>query len=130
MVPESGWGGSSAAVSGRKIVLVVEDDVLLRLAISETLREAGYFVLEAATSESAMVLLASYDVALLFTDIKLDGVLDGTALARVARRHRPDVIVIATSGMEEPTGLDPDVTFVPKPYQPEMIVDLMNDRLN
>ena len=116
--------------SRRRVVLVVEDEVILRLTISATLRDAGYLVLEAATSEEAMVFLASYEVALLFTDIRLDGSLNGTALARLARRHRPDVVVIATSGADEPRGLDSDVTFVRKPYAPEEVVALVNERLN
>ena len=121
---------TSAAETRRSVVLVVEDEVLLRLAISETLRDAGYHVLEAGTSEEAMVLLASYEVALLFTDIQLDGALNGAALARLARRHRPGVVVVATSGVDEPSGLDSDVTFIRKPYAPEQIVDLVNERLN
>jgi CheY-like chemotaxis protein len=71
-----------------KTVLVVEDEILVRMAVSESLRDAGYRVLEAATGEEAVSLLASFpDIAVLFTDIQMPGALNGAALTRLARRH-------------------------------------------
>ena len=112
-----------------KIVLVVEDETLIRMAVSESLRDAGYRVLEAASAEEAMSLLASFnDIAVLFTDIQMPGALNGAALTRIARRHHPGLSVIATSGAPAPPGMDAD-DFMPKPYPPGDVVQRVNELL-
>lgn len=124
----SGVGGTQP--SAIRTILVVEDETLVRMAIAETLRDAGYRVLEAASAEEAMALLVSFgNIAVLFTDIQMPGALNGAALARLARRHHPGVRVIATSGAAAPPGLDADVIFMAKPYPPEDVVRRVNDLL-
>jgi len=99
------------------------------MAVSECLRDAGYRVLEAASGEEAVSLLASFpDIAALFTDIQMPGALNGAALTRLARRHNPSIAVIATSGAPAPPGMDAD-GFMPKPYPPEEVVKSVNDLL-
>ena len=101
----------------------------MRMAVSESLRDAGYRVLEAATGEEAVSLLASFpDIAVLFTDIQMPGALNGAALTRLARRHNPNVTVIATSGAPAPPGMNAD-GFMPKPYPAEDVVRRVNDLL-
>src|ERR1700675_3394458 len=80
-------------------VLVVEDDVLIRLSVAEALRSAGLDVIEAATGDEAlMVLGSSATVDLVFTDIQMPGSTDGLALAQIARQTRPSLKIIVTSG--------------------------------
>jgi CheY-like chemotaxis protein len=79
-------------------VLVVEDDVLVRLVIAAYLRDCGYRVFEAANGDEAIKLLgrdeAGIDVVL--TDVEMPGETDGFALAQWIRRERPGVeLVIA-----------------------------------
>lgn len=67
-------------------VLVVEDDVLIRLSVADALRSAGLDVIEAATGDEALTVLASSaTVDLVFTDIQMPGSTDGLELAQIAR---------------------------------------------
>ncbi len=86
--------------TGRKpVVLVVEDDALLRMDAVETVREAGFEVIEVADADTAIAhLRARQDIAVVFTDIELPGSMDGLMLAAAIRDHWPPVKVIATSG--------------------------------
>lgn len=86
--------------TGRKpVVLVVEDDALLRMDAVETVKEAGFAVIEVADADAAIVQLrAREDIAVVFTDIELPGSMDGLMLAAAIRDHWPPVKVIATSG--------------------------------
>ena len=103
-------------------VLVVEDEVLVRLAVADTLRDAGYSVLEAANADEAMTLLASFsEIALVLTDIQMPGSMDGVGLARFIRSTRPELIVILTSGASPRPNGDAAIPFVAKPCKPELI---------
>ncbi|WP_407526206.1 ATP-binding protein [Methylobacterium oryzisoli] len=83
---------------GRRTVLVVEDDALVRSASAETIGELGYRTLTAADGQAALACLdTDRDVAVLFTDVVMPG-LDGPALAAEARRRRPDLKVIFATG--------------------------------
>ena len=101
-------------------LLLVEDEFLIRLTLSETLSDDGFEVVEAADSDSALALLEQQgEFAMMLTDIQLPGALDGTALAARARTARPDLPVIFMSGRPQhcaaPHPLD---TYVNKPYSP------------
>ena len=80
------------------VVLLVEDEVLIRMGMAELLEEAGYAVLEAGDGVGALSTLRNrHDVAVLITDIDLPR-MDGLALAEEARRNHPDVHVVLMSG--------------------------------
>lgn len=82
------------------VVLVVEDEVLIRLSIAEHLRACGYTVVEAATAAEAMAVLNSgIEVDLVFSDINMPGEMDGVALAQWLAGHRVEVPVVLTSGI-------------------------------
>jgi CheY-like chemotaxis protein len=84
---------------GKSTILVVEDDVLSRMAVSEELREHGYSVIEAATADEALcVLQGPTRVDLLLTDMRMPGALDGCALARHVRAALPFVKIVMVSG--------------------------------
>ncbi len=79
-------------------ILVVEDEARVRAYSCEALRELGYVVHEAASADAALALLGQgQPVDLLFTDVVMPGML-GTELAAAARRHRPGLAVLFTSG--------------------------------
>ena len=104
-------------------VLVVEDEVLVRLVLAEQLRDCGYRVLEAGNAvEAIAVLEADIGVDVLFTDVQMPGPQDGFGLVRWTRRHRPHVKVIVTSGhdwtVRQASALREEVPYVPKPYDP------------
>lgn len=82
----------------RACVLVVDDEVLIRLVVADTLRDEGYSVIEAASGDEAYELLAAGVPAdLMVTDINMPGQLDGIALARAARTLRPELLIVFSS---------------------------------
>jgi CheY-like chemotaxis protein len=82
------------------VVLVVEDEWLVRSVIVDFLRANGCEVLEAANGEEAVSLIDGEDQKLdvLFTDIRLGGQLNGWDLAEIFREHRPQMRVLYASG--------------------------------
>ena len=81
-------------------VLVVVDEVLVRMAVSDYLRECGYNVVETSDAHEAIEVMTSevaVDVA--FSDIAMPGSLDGFGLAQWIRRERPDIKVVLSSGV-------------------------------
>ena len=83
---------------GKTTILVVEDDMFTRLAMSDELREHGYSVIEAATSDEALVVLQGPTrVDLLLTDMRMPGAVDGCGLARHVRTVLPLVKIVMVS---------------------------------
>jgi len=101
-------------------VLVVEDEFLIRLTLSEALGDEGFEVLEAETGDAALpMLVPGSGIRLLLTDIQLPGSLNGRALVQKVREAMPDLPVIYMTGRPNPdsatTGSALDV-FIAKPY--------------
>lgn len=83
----------------RLVVLVVEDEFLLRMDAVDRISEAGYEVLDAKSADEAIQILEERsDVSILFTDIEMPGSMDGLKLARAVRNRWPPVKIIAASG--------------------------------
>lgn len=103
-------------------VLVVEDEVLVRLALTEHLRECGFVVIEAVNGEEAQALiLAGATPDLVISDINMPGAVDGLGLALWLRDQRVDAVLMLTSGMESSLSAAREACthvkdFVPKPY--------------
>lgn len=103
-------------------ILVVEDDVLIRLAVSDYLRGCGYRVVEAGSADDAIEVLTKSDarIDVVFTDVSMPGSLSGFGLAQWVRRERPDVRVILTSGItrtaDEARDLCAHGPLMAKPY--------------
>ncbi|MGY4474476.1 response regulator [Bradyrhizobium sp. USDA 3364] len=103
----------------RPVVLVVEDDPLLRMNASAAIEAAGFDVVEAAGAEEAIAILEQRsDIRLLFTDIQMPGSMDGLKLAHFVKGRWPPIKIVATSGHAYVTESDlPDGgRFLPKPY--------------
>ena len=113
-------------------VLVVEDEGLVRVDAAETLRDAGFTVLEAANAEQALaVVVRGTDLDVLFTDINMPGRMDGLELARRVSRLRPNIHLLLTSGKARPArGQIPAAgAFIPKPYSPTAMTDAVSRML-
>ncbi len=105
------------------VVLLVEDDVLLRLITAVSLRAAGFDVIEAANSAEAIRILECIPVDAMFSDIHMPGRMNGLALAEWVRQRRLDTRIVLTSGAEKtiwPPHRD-YATFLPKPYDGEEV---------
>ncbi|QPF86308.1 response regulator [Bradyrhizobium genosp. L] len=106
----------------REIVLIVEDDRLVRAYVLTQIESLGYTTLSASNGPEALALLDSgVPVDLLFTDVIMPGAMNGRELATEARRRRPALRVLFTSGYTENAidhdgRLDEGVLFLAKPY--------------
>lgn len=101
------------------VVLVVEDEALVRLVAAEELLDAGFRVIEAHDADEALALLgARPDCAALVTDVRMPGAMDGIALAQRVARERPHMRIVVVSGHATPSAaaLPPGATFLAKPY--------------
>jgi CheY-like chemotaxis protein len=113
------------AVPGRKlVVLVVEDENLIRLSALDMVEEAGFEAIAASDADEAIRILESRnDIRAVFTDVHMPGSMDGLRLARVVRNRWPPVALIVTSGRRSvlETDLPPGGRFLDKPYEPAQI---------
>lgn len=108
----------------KNIVLVVEDEILVRMGIVDHLEEEGFTVLEAGTANEAIeILVKNLDVRIVFTDVDMPGGMDGLKLAAAIRTRWPPIKIVVTSGhrkvrVEE---LPVEAQFFPKPYSFEKL---------
>lgn len=106
----------------KAVVLLVEDEVLIRMATSDYLQECGFKVLEASTAAEAVTMIQSSEspIDVVFSDIRMPGEMDGFGLAKWIREHRPGMSILLTSGdakmADTATGLCEKLDIVPKPY--------------
>ena len=105
-------------------VLVVEDEVMVRMMIADALRSAGYTVIEASSGNEALEVLRSIDVdvRLILSDVRMPGTMDGIGLAHAVRSEFPATKIVLTSG--NPTDLDliEHDGFFPKPHNATKII--------
>jgi two-component system, response regulator PdtaR len=117
---------STPAGKALPVVLVVEDDPLLRMLAVEVVEEAGFLAIEAQNADEAVVLLESRtDITLLFTDINMPGSMDGLKLAYAVRDRWPPIKIMVVSGKQrlQSSDLPSNSCFVGKPYQASALVD-------
>ena len=101
------------------VVLVVEDEWLLRLLAVELMEDAGFVALQAANADEAIVILEHrVDIALIFTDVDMPGTMDGLKLAHAVRLRWPPIKIIIVSGKTHLSDaeLPSDARFFSKPY--------------
>jgi CheY-like chemotaxis protein len=106
----------------RPVVLIVEDEVLVRMLIADVLQEAGYRIIEAANADEALrVLQARPDVHVVVTDVEMPPSPTGYDLAAQVRERWPYVQVLVSSGRVFPAQLPDGVTFIAKPWTAESL---------
>jgi CheY-like chemotaxis protein len=134
-IPPAALGVGTEYVMGtsatrRPVVLIVEDEFLLRMNAAEMIGDAGFDVVEAANADEAIAILeARPDIHVVFTDIQMPGSMDGLKLARFVRGRWPPIKIVTTSGFVN-VGKDdfPDGSrFLTKPYRPEQIVATLRE---
>jgi CheY-like chemotaxis protein len=107
-------------------VLVVEDEPVVRDLIVDVLIEDGFEVHAVSNANDALSHLAAHwPVDVLFTDVDIEGEVDGERLAVLARKILPELAVVYTSGSVERIDQVPGSVFVPKPYEPSKICTLL-----
>ena len=110
------------------LVLVVEDELLVRMNALSLLEEAGFGVLEAGSADEAISLLERRkDIRIVFTDINMPGSMDGLRLAHAIRNRWPPIELILTSGLMRVRYEDMPERglFLRKPYKPSELVQLV-----
>jgi CheY-like chemotaxis protein len=112
------------------VVLVVEDEMLLRMRAVDMVEDAGYTSVEAVDADEAVAILESRsDVALIFTDIQMPGSMDGLKLAHTVHERWPPIKIILVSGQLKPANIDipADSRFYGKPLEAkEMIAEMQS----
>jgi CheY-like chemotaxis protein len=80
-------------------ILVVEDEVILRMDLADHLRSSGFIVLEALNDDHALTVLSTEEsVMLVITDMRMPGQIDGGALLSWLRQEKPHIKIIVVSG--------------------------------
>ncbi|MCP1766059.1 response regulator [Bradyrhizobium japonicum] len=109
------------SVKAKDLVLVVEDEALIRMSSADVIRELGFEVIEAVDADHAICLLESVPgVKVVFTDIQMPGSMDGLLLAAIVRDRWPPIALLVTSGKMRPASSDmpTGARFISKPYSP------------
>jgi len=110
------------------VVLVVEDEMLLRMRAVDMVEDAGFTSVEAVDADEAVAILESRsDIALLFTDIQMPGSMDGLKLAHAVHERWPPIKIILVSGQLRLANIDipADSRFFGKPLEAkEMIAEM------
>jgi CheY-like chemotaxis protein len=111
----------STSAIRRPVVLIVEDEFLLRMNAAEMIGDAGFNVVEAGNADEAIAILeARPDIRVVFTDIQMPGSMDGLKLAQFVRGRWPPIKIVATSGFVNVANdaLPEGSRFLPKPLPP------------
>jgi DNA-binding NtrC family response regulator len=115
------------------VVLIVEDEAVLRMAAVCFVEDAGFEAIEACDADDAIVLLENRDdIRLLFTDIDMPfGSMNGLRLASAVRDRWPPIKIIVVSGHRtpEPADMPGGSKFFTKPYEPDRMIATMREML-
>ena len=118
--------------SAPAVVLVVEDEMLLRMRAVDMVEDAGFTSVEAVNADEAVAILESRsDIALLLTDIQMPGSMDGLKLAHAVHERWPPIRIILVSGELRPASIDipADSRFFGKPLEAEEMIAEMQDMI-
>jgi CheY-like chemotaxis protein len=116
-------------VAKQAVILIVEDELLIRMNAVEMIEET-YEVVEAANADEAIAILERrLNITVLFTDIQMPGSMDGLKLAAAVRDRWPPILIVATSGhVKLGSGdLPQGERFLPKPYSPAEIMKTLRE---
>jgi DNA-binding NtrC family response regulator len=89
------------------VILIVEDEMMLRMLVVDMVEDAGYTAIEASDADEAVAILESRsDIALMCTDIQMPGSMDGVGLAQAVHVRWPWIKIIVVSGHLKPPSID------------------------
>jgi CheY-like chemotaxis protein len=114
------------------VVLVVEDELLLRMRAVDMVEDAGFTSVEAVDADEAVAILESRsDISLLFTDIQMPGSMDGLKLAHAVHQRWPSIKIILVSGQLELPELDIPLEsrFFGKPLEGKVMIAQMRSMI-
>lgn len=115
------------------LILVVDDEAVLRELICEVLEGEGFVTeaLENADLAMEFLMLRSSEVALLLTDINMPGSMSGAALATLSAHTWPAIPIVVMSGLETPesAGLSTNLMFIRKPFSIEKVLGCVHSAL-
>lgn len=123
---------SSNSSHSRPVVLVVEDEPLLRFHVSDALEDAGFEVIEAGNADEALVWLDERDdVRVIIADIQMPGRMNGLDLAALVHHRWPGILILVVSGAVRPTAaeLPEGGRFVAKPYDCTNVVQHLREMI-
>ena len=101
------------------VVLIVEDEFLIRIMAADFARDAGHEAIEAANADEAIrILEGRTDIEIVFSDVSMPGTMDGVRLMQMIRNRWPPIRLILTSAksLRQDAGVPQGTFFVPKPY--------------
>jgi CheY-like chemotaxis protein len=114
------------------VVLIVEDEMMLRMLAVDMVEDAGYTPIEALDADEAVAILESRsDIALMCTDIQMPGNMDGLGLARTVHERWPSIRIIVMSGQLNPQNIDlpPCSRFFGKPLEARQMIAQMRSMI-
>jgi CheY-like chemotaxis protein len=114
----------------RAVILIVEDDLLIRMDAAQMIAAGEFDVIEAANADEAIAILETrLDVTVVFTDIQMPDSMDGLKLAAAIRDRWPPIKIIATSGRVtiDRDDLPDGGRFLPKPYSRAQILKTLRE---
>ncbi|PWC33968.1 ATP-binding protein [Azospirillum sp. TSO35-2] len=122
---------ASHGAAGRRLLLV-EDDPVVGSMVAAALDEVGYAVLRATNADEALALLTGGHtrIDILFSDVVMPGEMNGIDLAQAARRLRPGLPVVLTTGYSEDIARLDGVRVLPKPYRVAALVETLEAALS
>lgn len=103
-------------------ILIVDDEALIRMTVSDFLQECGFKVLEASNAAEAIEVIKSSRITidLVFSDVRMPGEMDGFGLSTWIKKNQPELPVILTSGdaktSDTALAICSEVHFLPKPF--------------
>src|SRR5947208_8383100 len=113
-------------------VLIVEDEMVLRMRAVDIVEDAGFCSVEAVNADQALSILESRsDISLLLTDIQMPGSMDGLKLAHAVHDRWPAIKIILVSGQLRPASIDipADSRFFGKPLEAKEMIAEMQDMI-
>jgi two-component sensor histidine kinase/FixJ family two-component response regulator len=113
-------------------VLVVEDEMMLRMRAVDIVEDAGFTAIEAVNADEALEILESRsDIELLFTDIQMPGSMDGLKLAHAVHQRWPSIKIILVSGKLTPTDAEKPIhsRFFGKPLEMKQMIAEMQEMI-
>jgi len=117
----------------KQVVLVVEDEALVRLDACGALGVAGFDIIEAQHADEAVAVLRARprEVHAMFTDVQMPGSMDGVELAHLSRRTWPWIALLITSGQTRPRweDLPQGSRFISKPYHTDHVVGHLREMI-